>query len=335
MAFTALADIFKPTPFAGYLIEQSVTQSRLFDSTAVQRMPLIEGLMRQGGETFKLPFWNDLGDAEASPTTDDTTAITPKKITSGEQVGITTRRAEAWSATDLAAAVAADDPMRVVAQGMGRYWARQFQKTTISILRGVIADNIANDSSDMVSDIGTDAVGTPAAAELISSDAIIDAEATMGDAFGAGWATAIFMHSVPYFRLRKQQVIDDVVPANAETVVPMYQGKRVIVDDSMPAVAGANRTEYYTALMGAGAVGFGTVPAKIPVETHREPLQGTGGGIDAVVSRMDYCLHPLGFANTDTPAGDTPTNTEHQDATSWDRVVARKRVPMAFLITNG
>jgi len=50
--------------------------------------------------------------------------------------------------------------------------------------------------------------------------------------------------------------------------------------------------------------------------------------------RNTWLLHPLGFQQTGTPAAVSFTQAELALAAQWDRVLDRKLVPMAYLITN-
>ena len=106
--------------------------------------------------------------------------------------------------------------------------------------------------ADMVVNIATDAAGAPTDAELVSNDAILDAQQTAGD--HQGGFGAIAMHSVVYSRLRKQQLINFIRDADNNTMFQTYGNLRVIVDDSLSAVAGTNRVTYTTVLFGNGAV---------------------------------------------------------------------------------
>lgn len=337
MALTQIGDIFKPGPNAQYIIERTKAKSRLINSGAVVTNARLQAIVGNGGDTFSLPAWNGLGSTADVVTSDETTdVLTPTKLDSHTQVAVMLRRAQGWSAADLAAELAGDDPMEAVANELAAYWDRRMQAALIDTLRGVIADNVANDSGDMVNDIGTDSASAITAAELISSDAIIDAQATLGDSYDDEGGGLIVMHSVPFHRLRKQQQIDFVTPADTQNRIATYQGMQVLVDDTMPAIAGTNRIEYYTVMLAPGSIAYGFAMPKVPLAVEREELQGNGGGVETAVSRMHFCLHPKGFAYTASPSGDGPTNTELRAATSWNRVVPeRNQVPISVLVTNG
>lgn len=84
-----------------------------------------------------MPFWSDLtGDDEVLS---DSGALTPGKITAGQDEAVILRRGRAWGANDLAAALAGDDPMGAIADLVASYWARMMQKALINTLTGVFA----------------------------------------------------------------------------------------------------------------------------------------------------------------------------------------------------
>ena len=235
---------------------------------------------------------------------------------------------------DIAVDLALADPVQAITNRVGAYWATTNERRLIQSTMGLLADNVANDSGDMVFDIATDAVGAPTAAELVSNDAILDAQQTAGD-HQAGFS-AIAMHSVVYNRLRKQQLIDFIRDADNNTLFQMYGNLRVIVDDSLSAVAGVNRVTYTTVIFGNGAVAAGMGRTKVPSELDRDPEKGNGGGQETLYSRRADIIHPLGFEFTSSSvAGQSANLAELATAANWNRVWERKSVPLAFLQTNG
>lgn len=145
------------------------------------------------------------------------------------------------------------------------------------------------------------------------------------------------MHSVVYTRLQKQQLITFIPPARGEVKIPTYLDYEVIVSDTCAAVAGTNRTNYSTYLVGRGAFAWAEVPPPQPVEVERIPAQGRGQGVDQLWTRRQYAMHPYGIKFTNTTVTDeSPTNSELALAVNWDRVYAeRKQIAMAELVTNG
>jgi hypothetical protein len=87
-------------------------------------------------------------------------------------------------------------------------------------------------------------------------------------------------------------------------------------------------------LFGPGAFGYGVGSPITPVAIDRNEEQGDGGGIETLWVRNTWLLHPFGFQQTGTPADVSFTQAELAQAAQWDRVLPRKNVPIAYLVTN-
>lgn len=237
---------------------------------------------------------------------------------------------------DLAAALTDPrDPLGQLANTVGSYWAREYQKILINVLKGVLADNEDNDNGDMVYSIAIDTEASVGSAEKVSHEAITRARLTSGDALED--LQALGVHSAVYGTMLENEQIDFVTPSNTEMRIPFFGDLRVIVDDGLPAVAGTYRITYTSVLFGSGAVGYAEARPKTPSEVERDPEKGSGEGQEILYSRRHTVLHPFGFAwQSSSMSGKSPTNAELAMAANWDRVYPeRKQVPLAFLKTNG
>lgn len=338
MSVVRLSDVIVPEVFFPYMQKLTMERAAIFQSGILINDSRLASFLSGGGRTMNMPFWKDLADTESDTGNDDPNSVSvPEKIATGKDVGIRQVRTKSWSTANLVADLAGSDPMQAIANSVSTYWERQFNTILVATLYGVMRDNVANDAGDMVNDIGTDAAPPITSAELVSADAVLDTKQTMGDA--AEDLKVLVMHSVVYTRLQKQNLIDFIPDARGEVHFPTYLGYRVIVSDTAKRVTGTNRTEYITYLIGANALSWHEAPLKTSpmVEVQREALQGGGVGVDILISRRQFIMHPNGIKWTDNScAGEFPTNTELGLATNWDRVYAeRKQVPIAYLVTNG
>jgi hypothetical protein len=337
MAVTRISDVIVPEVFASYMAKDTTEKTEIFRSGILRPDSELASRLGGGGRTFNVPFWKDLDNTESGIGSDDpAVSATPGKLTSGKDIARRQVRTRGFSTADLAGVLAGDDPMARIVARVNAYWDRQFQANLVATLTGVFADNVANDASDMVLDIGTDASGAITAAELISAEAVIDASYTMGD--NAEGLRVIVMHSTIKKRLEKLNLIDFIPDARGEIQFPYYLGKRVVVDDGCRRVTGTNRVKYWTYLVGEGAFGWGENGAGLlPAEVDRKPEQGNGTGVELLWTRRQFVMHPYGIKFTDTSVvGDFPTNAELGTAGNWDRVYAeRKQIPIAALVTNG
>lgn len=336
MTVVRLSDAIVPEVFFSYIQERTTEKSAFMGAGVLSDAPELREKLAGGGRTFNMPFWRDLDDTESDTASDDPASeATPGGIGSSKDVAARQVRTRGWSTANLVRELAGDDPMSRIGDRVGDYWARQFDRISIATARGVIADNVANDSGDMVNDITSDVSGTPAASTLFSASAVLDTVQTMGDAKQD--LNLMVMHSVVHSRLAGQQLIDYRLDAEGKVWWPYYLDYRIHVSDMCPAIAGTHQTEYWTFLFGPGALSWAESPVANPVETESNPRAADGMGVEELWTRRQFACHPSGIKWTDTTVGgEFPSNAELMLAANWDRVYAdRKQIKMAVLKTNG
>lgn len=332
MAVTQISDVVVPAEFSAYQIEKSMVSTALYQSGVLVKNGFIADALAVGSNNFTVPFWKDLGEAEALISSDDPTVLsTPQKITAGRQIIRKSFLNQSWSEMSLAAELAGSDPLVALQDRVSAYWDRQWERRLIASLLGVLASNVANNASDMVHDIS----GASGTAADFSAEAVIDTASTLGDALDS--VKAIAMHSAIYTEALKNDLIE-FIPQSAGLPIKTFRGMAVIIDDNLTPASGV----YTTILLGPGAVGFGASEPNTGygTELFRAPSQGNGGGNTTLFSRMNVGIHPLGFAWSDGSggtaiAGDSPTLAELAVAAHWSRVAtSRKSVPLAFLVSK-
>jgi hypothetical protein len=343
MALTQITNVVVPSVFTPYVQLLTAQKSAFVRSGIIEMNPLFDDLLVGGGRTFNLPYWQDLddtesnvsGDTEADEIAGGTADSTPGNIVANDEISIRHSRNRSWASADLAGALAGSDPQEAIASRVADYWVRQQQLMLVNSVRGVIADNEANDSGDMVNDIALGIAGTPTEANLFSPEEFLDTAQTMGDFSDS--LVAVAVHSVVYTRMQKLNLIDFIPDSEGRVTIPTYLGRRVIVDDGLPALTVSGNVEYSTYLFGAGAFALGVGTPKVPTAVHREELAGNGGGEEILTNRAELILHPRGFEwLSGSMAGQSPTNTELRAAANWSRVFPeRKLVRIAELRTNG
>jgi hypothetical protein len=339
MALVQLADVIEPEVYLSYTATNNPETSAFAQSGVAVRNALMAQALREASDTGTIPFWNDLDpDIEPNYSDDSETEATPNKVDAGSMIYRKAYMNQAYKAADLVKELAGSDPMQQIRNRFGTYWERQFNRRIIASLEGILADNIANDSSDMVNDVGTGNDNDNAV--LFSRDAFVTAAFTSGDHYDN--YVAIAVHSTVYSQMIKNDDIDFIRDSQGTLDIPTFMGRRVIVDDSLPftPAAGALGTDaaalYTSVLFGPGALSYEMMPADIGVELHREPLQGLGGGTETIIERNHLLLHPLGMSFQSVAiGGQSPSLAELKEAQQWDRVVDRKNIPLAFLTTNG
>lgn len=334
MATTRLSDIYNPLTFARRSQEAQLELNKFINSGILVSDAMLQEQIGAGGNIGELTNYNPLGTPEPNYSNDDPAVnSTPQKVDSVKMRFRLANQNQSWSVMDLSRDLALEDPVGAITSRIGQYWATTNERRLIRSCLGILADNVANDAGDMVVNVATDAAGAVTDAERISADVVLDAKQTMGD--HAGSLAAIAMHSVIFTRLQKQNLIVYIPNARGEIVIPTYLNYTVVVDDSLPAVMGVNRVTYTCILFGRGQWGWANGRVETPSERLRKPDAGNGGGEERIYSRRSDLIHPFGFSFTsNSVAGQSATLTELATAANWDRVHARKHIPLAFLQVN-
>jgi hypothetical protein len=220
---------------------------------------------------------------------------------------------------------------------VAEYWARTDEGLVVSCLKGMFG--AASLSGNLLA-IHSETVAGQSAATRLNGATFVDACAKLGDR--ADRLTAVAMHSATEAALRKLDLIDFLPDSEGKAQLRVFQGRRVVVDDSLPTRAGTtDGTVYTTYLFGAGAFAKGASPLE------SEPLQGGVGsaGVElarvpldsdtVLINRRRYILHPRGVKFTSASvAADSPTNAELETAANWVRVYENKNVRIVAVTHN-
>ena len=319
---TRIADVIVPEVFNPYTVQRTNELSALYQSGIVAPVAELKNGLNKGNRYFNMPFWNDLSGDDESLEDKSGWALTPDKITSDQDMATQLFRGKAWSATDLSRTLSGDDPMKAIGDLVAGYWNRRMQAALISTLKG----SFTTIASTHVNDI----TGGTGEAAKISGPSIVDTMSKLGDAHEV--LTGLVMHSVPYFNLVKQGLLEDVRDANGNVLYKAYLGKRIIIDDGVPTEGTGPNTKYTTYLFGAGAIGYAEGSPEVPTETDRDKLAGE----DILINRKHFVLHPRGIKFTNaTVTGTAPLNSELELAANWSKVYEDKDIRMVALITLG
>lgn len=312
MAKTKISDVIVPEVFNPYVVQRTMELSALYNSGIISNNPELDRLATSGGTTINMPYWEDLNGEDEILS--DSEALTPGKITAGQDIAVLLMRGKAWSANDLAKALSGSDPMAAIGDLVAEYWARRMQATAIKLLDGVFA---GTDMTNKVLNIAS----LSGESAKINGETFLDALQLMGDAKDK--LTGVIMHSATETQLRKNNLIQTELDSNNRPI-SLFMEKRVIIDDSCPVSDGV----YTTYLFGQGAIGLGNGAAPVPTETDRDSLAGD----DILINRKHYILHPRGVKWVGTSAGLSPTNEELATGTNWQRVYEDKAIRMVKFV---
>jgi len=315
MAKTKIADLIIPELFAPYVINQTKELSALINSGIAQSNPLLDSLIEKGGKTINMPFMKPLTGSDE--VLSDSDPLTPEKIAAGKDVAPVLIRGKAWSANELAGALAGSDPMSSAGELIAKWWNVQEQKILIAVLNGAFAGPLKTSHCKDIS-------GQAGSAAVISASALLDTKQLLGDA--ASDLKAIAMHSAVFTTLQKQNLVEYIPNSEGVVEFPTYLGYKVIVDDGIVPTGGV----YCTYLFADGVFGRGDgVPDSLtPIEMSRDALASD----DILVSRRALCLHPLGVSWTNPViTSATPTNSDLATGANWTKVADDKAIGIAML----
>lgn len=346
MAITTIGNIVTGNipVLASYMTEDPVEKTAFFDSGILTPTPYAAEIANGPSNIANLPFWKAI-DTSIEPNYSNDVyqdIATPRAIQTGEMMARVAYLNEGFGQADLTVELTSQNPLQSVASRLDNFWQRQAQRRLIATALGLYNDNVAatdayHEQNDMVVDVS--------ATMGFDAGAFIDATQTMGDALmgnGGEVLGAIAMHSFVYAQVRKAQLIDFIRDAENNTMVATHQGYRIIVDDSMTVVGQGAQRKFISIIFGRGAIGYGEGSPETPLAYEREESRGNGGGIETLWTRKTWLLHPFGYSFTSAVITGNGTETiarsaswrDLANATNWNRVVDRKHVPIAFLVTG-
>lgn len=334
-----VSDVIVPeifTPYAQLMTEQ---KSRLIRSGAFVRDAFLDSFLAGPGLTIHAPSFKDLDDDAENVSSDDPAVhSSPNKIGTTQEIAVRLSRNQSWSSADLVDALIGTDPMNAIANRVSDYWARRLQDAFVAEMKGIFADNAAAPDSGEVhtqNDMTVDVSGATFVDGVtnFTAEAFVDANVTMGDSMDD--LRLVFMHSIVYARLQKNNMIDFVPDAVQQINIPTFLSREVVVDDHMPNSGGV----FETWLFGPGAVRFGRGSPKVPTAIDRDESAANGGGVETLYNRVEWCLHPKGHAYIGTSPIGGPSNAATSNnlaaGTSWKRAFnERKQIKIARLITR-
>ena len=357
---TTIADVIVPAIFTPYTQQLTMEKTAIIQSGIAARDDFLDNLLAGGGLTFTVPSWQDIGDPAENVSSDDAnTDSTPNTTQTSGEVAVRLSRNSSWSTMRLATALAGADPMQSIASRVSDYWVRRLQRAFVAVANGVFTTNELSDptlgrsgrtglsaaygaQADLTNSIAASAYS--AGVTDFQAESFIDTATLLGDA--AEDVTAVFMHSIVYSKAQKNNLIDFIPDAEGHINIPVFLGRRVIVDDGMPNPAGdtANNANtgggsglYHTWLVGPASFRLGVGTPVVPTEVFRYPSRGNGAGSDVLFNRVEWAIHPVGHAwvGSSPVYEGGPTNGQLSASGSFVRVFPeRKQIKLARLITR-
>lgn len=337
MATTRLDDVqFDPDVYLSYTQENRPDRNAYVASGVAVTNGDLAQRAQGSGDITSIPFWQDLNDGSENISSDDPDVkAVPQKIDTGRMVARRVHLNNAWQTANLVSSVlGSENPMQQIASRTAAYWDQRFAFRVASATLGLYKENAAG-NGDMILDASTEDGDNATDANKWDFGGFVEARATMGE--NAAELALIAVHPDTMTQMILQQQIEYIQDSVTGVQIPTYNGMRVVEDKKMPVIAGATSgLRYVSVLYRAGAFGYAEGTPERPVAVEYDELAGNGAGIETLVERKQWLIHPAGYRWTEAEvAADAgPTVNEMADPANWERVFQRENVPMAFYIHN-
>ncbi len=342
---------FNPEAF-GYMVQRvpNLTMNELKKSRALAGNPDIRNVFaNQDGTTYARIAMRGLIDGEAV-NYDGGTDIIATSTKTFEQGVVVVGRAKAWVERDFSYDVTGGvDFMQNVSEQVAQYKDTLDQDTILSTLKGVFSMT-GTKNLEFVNNHTTQVDGNVAPATLNTA---------MNKACGAnkGKFTLVFVHSDVATNLENLNLLEHLKYTDKDGVtrdlqLATWNGRLVVIDDSMPTEAGAQQGEtpahtlYTSYVLGDGAIAYEDIGAKVPYEMGRDPK--VNGGQDTLYMRQRKVFAPFGLSyEKANQASLSPTNAELENGVNWTLVhsgepdaanrsyINHKAIPIARIISKG
>lgn len=337
MATVRLSDVqFDPDVYLSYLQEDRTDRNAYIASGVAVSNSQLQSRANGEGDVTSIPFWKDLDISGENISSDDPSQYaTPDKITTGRMVAARAHINNAWQTANLVSSVmGSEDPMRQIASRTMAYWENRFAARVQATTLGIYLEN-AGGSGDMIFDVSTQDGDNATASNKFTFDGFVDAHGTMGES--SDQLALMAIHPDTMVQLRKQNQIEFIQDRDTGIMIPTYNGLRVVEDKKMPVIAGTTSgSRYVSVLYRQGTIGYGEGTPKRPVATEFDELAGNGAGVETLVERKQWIIHPEGYKWTAASVANDggPTVAEVGAAANWERQFERENVGMSFFVHN-
>lgn len=333
---------FNAEAFGAYVKNVPNTKkNELIKSKALVSNPEIRKVFssQTGTNYARIPMFGNIGgDAQVY---DGNTDFVPESTVTYEQGVAVYGLMKAWTERDFSYDITGGvDFMDNIAKQVSEYWDAQDQDILLAVLSGIFSmTGTANlkfvNGHTLDISANTDETGKVGATSL--NTAIQQACGDNKNTF-----SIVIMHSAVATNLENLNLLKHLTYTDAQGVtrdlsLGTWNGRTVLIDDSMPVSEQTDYTAYTTYILGDGAISFEDIGAKVPYEMGRDPK--TNGGEDTLYSRQRKCLAPKGIS---FKAGVSATKTTFAAGANWSLVsdggsnyFDHKGIPIARIVSRG
>ncbi len=301
----------------------------------------------QNGTAYAKITMRGLLDGEAL-NYDGDTDITATSTKTYEQGIVVIGRAKAWTEKDFSHDITGGIGfMDNIANQVSEYWVDQEQNTLLSILKGIFTMT-GEKNQEFVDSHTYDVTGADDG--FVTTTTLNSAMQTAcGD--NKKKFTMVVVHSTVATNLENLNLIKNLTHTDKNGLtrqIELYtwNGRLVLVDDSITTEDKGEYTEYTSYVLGDGAFSYEDIGAKVPYEMSRDAK--TNGGIDVLYTRNRKVFAPFGISYEKVnQASISPTQSELENGSNWSLVhsgdadvdnrdyINHKAIPIARIISKG
>jgi len=233
-------------------------------------------------------------------------------------------RYKSWGQEQLAKDIIGENLLKQVEEYSPQYWADNYQKFILNMLRGIFAGTLSTSHS---LDAGT---------HTMSWEAIELATSKLGDR--AKSLATVIMHSAQFSNLKQQGVVkykdagDLGYKIWTEGQIPSVNGLPIIVTDTVPVETVGGVTKYHAYLGGAGAIEFRNISFNNVLHWDTK-----AAGTDYLIQTVRIMTRVPGvkFVQSNASNQTNPTNADFLNPACWQKVAEdSKDIPLVELITT-
>ena len=351
------AKTFNPEAFGKYMSAiPNVKLNKLRSSRAIVRDNRLVETFKNNSQTGSvyatLPYFGLLsGEAQNY---DGVVNLTPGSTKTFEQGVFTYGRMMGWTEADFSYDVTGGvDFMANVRAQIQEYWNGVDQDVLLAILKGIFSmtgtSGISKKNKEFVTkhtyDIGSkDEVTTEA--NLVNATTLNNAiQQACGD--NKKKFSLALMHSVVATNLENLNLLaylkyTDASGVQRDLELGTWNGRLVVVDDSMPTAELEGSTQYTTYVLGKGAFEYANVGCKVPYEMDRNPYKN--GGVETLITRQRKVFAPKGISFTKKSVAKlSPTKAELENGANWSlikdasesKTINHKAIAIARIVSLG
>lgn len=279
---------------------------------------------------------------------DGETDIIASSSKSYEQGIIVVGRAKAWTEKDFTFDVTGGvDFIDDIATQVSEYWTEQEQNILLSTLKGVFS---------MTGTVNSEFVDAHTF-DVSSTDDGMVTTTTLNSAMQKACGdnkkkfTMVLVHSTIATNLENLNLIKNLTYTDVEGMtrdIELYtwNGRLVLVDDSVTTEVVGSDTIYTSYVLGDGAFSYENIGAKMPYEMSRDA--SSFGGLDVLYSRRRVAFAPFGISYEKVnQVSNSPTLEELEDGENWSLVhtgetdtadrdyILHKYIPISRIISLG